>query len=81
MSNSVNSSGCSYKSLLNYNGWENVINNQDNKNKNVIIPVFGSPGYEVLTGGFQERSDSGYFCLKKAYGKSENCNSCNFDNY
>jgi len=42
----------------------------------VVIPTFGQPGYQSLTAGFGNRSDTGYFDLNNAYGKEGSCEAC-----
>lgn len=81
-SNKVSNSNCSYTSLQNYNGFNNSNNNQSmmmnfpdvyNKQNKIVIPVYGTVGYNALDNGFPGYSGVGYMNVTKAYG--DNCNS------
>ena len=81
MSHSVNTSGCSYTTLQNYNGYNNntetKYSNAENKKVIPVLPVYGSPGYDVLNGGFEGKTENGYFNVNKAYGKDDgSCGQC-----
>ena len=79
MSHSVNSSGCSYTTLQNYNGFSdnNRLAGNSSSSKSeppiVVVPGYGGFGYHIkgLNPGFQDISDSGYFNVTKAYGNDE----------
>jgi len=92
MSHSVNTSGCSYTTLQNYNGYsgdkrlvgDSRSSSSSSPHPYSVVPIFGGIGYNILNGGlFQGRSDSGYFNVTNAYGKENStgeCKSCRIYN-
>ena len=79
MSHSVNTSGCSYTTLQNYNGFSdnNRLAGKSSSSPNeppiVVVPGYGGIGYNIkgLNPGFQDISNSGYFNVNKAYGSDD----------